>query len=116
MFATLIVPPLATREMVRGRLHRGVAVGAAGYPSDLCCRLARLAERRRRRVDLGGDCASVVRRYAARRFAITHRARKECVISARLAQHDCRRCRRISRSRYGMNSPWCLLVAVQRNP
>src|SRR5205823_4099277 len=34
-FATLIVPPLATRRMVRGRLGASWALGAAGYAGGL---------------------------------------------------------------------------------
>jgi zinc/manganese transport system permease protein len=35
VFATLIVPPLATRTMARGRLAASWAIGAAGYASGL---------------------------------------------------------------------------------
>jgi zinc/manganese transport system permease protein len=35
VFATLIVPPLATRRMTRGRLPAAWAVGAAGYAAGL---------------------------------------------------------------------------------
>ena len=35
MFATLIVPPLATRRMVRARLAAAWTVGAAGYAAGL---------------------------------------------------------------------------------
>ena len=35
VFATLIVPPLATRRMVRGRLAASWALGAAGYAGGL---------------------------------------------------------------------------------
>ena len=35
MFATLIVPPLATRRMARGRLAAAWAIGAAGYAVGL---------------------------------------------------------------------------------
>jgi zinc/manganese transport system permease protein len=35
VFATLIVPPLATRRMKRGRLAAAWAVGAAGYAAGL---------------------------------------------------------------------------------
>jgi zinc/manganese transport system permease protein len=35
VFATLIVPPLATRRMTRGRLPAAYAVGAAGYATGL---------------------------------------------------------------------------------
>jgi zinc/manganese transport system permease protein len=35
VFATLIVPPLATRKMQRGRLAASWALGAAGYAAGL---------------------------------------------------------------------------------
>ena len=35
VFATLIVPPLATRTMQRGRLAASWALGAAGYAAGL---------------------------------------------------------------------------------
>jgi zinc/manganese transport system permease protein len=35
VFATLIVPPLATRHMTRGRLQAAWAVGAVGYAAGL---------------------------------------------------------------------------------
>ena len=35
VFATLIVPPLATRRMVRGRLAAGWGIGAIGYAAGL---------------------------------------------------------------------------------
>lgn len=35
VFATLIVPPLATRRVVRGRLYRAWAIGMAGYASGI---------------------------------------------------------------------------------
>ena len=35
MFATLIVPPLATRAMTRGRLAAAWALGVAGYAAGL---------------------------------------------------------------------------------
>jgi zinc/manganese transport system permease protein len=35
VFATLIVPPLATRRVLRGRMWRAWAIGIAGYVSGI---------------------------------------------------------------------------------
>lgn len=40
VFATLIVPALATRRFARGRLAAGYALGALGYGTGLACSLA----------------------------------------------------------------------------
>ncbi len=68
VFATLIVPPLATRRMTRGRLAASWALGGAGYALGLgAVDGARPAERTRHRLDAGRAGACLVRvRVAAR--------------------------------------------------
>ena len=62
VFATLIVPPLATRHMTRRTACCGVAAGLDGLRGRACCvHRARSAERSGNRLGAGGACAGMAR-------------------------------------------------------